>query len=246
MEESRVYPGPAVEELPAALDYVMPNGIVTPDDVSAAVRLGSSLGLASVSVPSGDADLAVRLLEGSQTAAASLVGWPFGLGSTAAKLYEARDLLRRGVKEIEFVVNLGKLAARQFQHVESELLQISKSCQENGALLKVVLETQHLAEDLKVIACKIVKRTEAAMVVTSAYPAEDGSEPANAALLKRVSKDVCAVSACAGGLEEALDRFGTGCTRLRTASPEALLAQLKAHVETLAQAPHPPSGAGPA
>lgn len=223
------------------LDYPVGPAIMTSEQVAGAVRLAESLGLASVSVPSSEADMAVRLLEGSGTKAAALVGYPYGASSTAAKLYEARDLLRRGVKEIEFVVNLGKLASREFQYIESELLQISQSCNENGALLKVIVEAPSIAGDLKVIACKIAKRVEAGLIVVSAYPAAESGPDADVALMKRVSKEVCGIAACASGLDQALGCQQLGCLRIRTAAPEELLAAWKSRLD----ASSPPS-AGPA
>lgn len=238
MDASQQPAGPTlpatVEALAAILDYPIEPAVLTSDEVSAAVRLAASLGLASVSVPSCEADLAVRILEGTGTASASLVGYPIGSGSTTAKLYEARDLLRRGVKEIEFVLNLGKLASRQFQYIESELLQISQSCHEHGAILKVVFEASKLAGDLKVIACKIAKRVEADMVVAEAFPSPEAGSDADLALLKRVSKEVCGLSGCADGLDQALSRHGLGCARIRCAAPRELLACWKARLDTMA------------
>lgn len=231
-----------VEELAGLLDYPVGPAILTAEQVARAVRKAASLGLASVSVPSGEADLAVRLLDGTQTAAAALVGYPYGASSTAAKLYEARDLLRRGVKEIEFVVNLGKLASREFQYIESELLQISRSCQEHEALLKVVFEASSMAEDLKVIACKIAKRVEAGMIISSAYPAAEAGPDADVALLKRVSKEVCGIVACASDLDQALSCQQLGCARIRSGAPDEIIAAWKAHLDAAAK----PSAGAPA
>jgi deoxyribose-phosphate aldolase len=233
--EQGIPPPATVEEFAALLDYPVGPAILTIEQVAGAVRRAASLGLASVSVPSGEADLAVRLLAGTQTAAAALVGYPYGSASTAAKLYEARDLLRRGVKEIEFVVNLGKLASREFQYIESELLQVSRSCQEHGALLKVVVEAPSIAEDLKVIACKITKRVEAGMIVSSAYPAAESGPDTDVELLKRVSKEVCGIVACASGLDQALGCQQLGCVRIRSSAPELILASWKSRLDAAAK-----------
>lgn len=239
---ARVNGPTTVEELAKALDYPVEAAPLASDRIAKRIRMAASLAIASVSVPSGEADLAVRLLEGTRTAAASLVGYPYGAGSTAAKLYEARDLLRRGVKEIEFVVNVGKLHSREFQHVESELLQISASCKDYGAILKVVLETGHLAGDLKVIAGKIAKRVEADIIVSGAYPAPDPGSDEDLVLLKRVSRDVCALGGCAAGLDQTLARLGLGCARIRCASPAAVLQDMEKRL----MADTAPSGSGPA
>ena len=91
-------------------------------------------------------------------AVGSVVSYPHGSSSTVGKLYETRDLLRRGVTEIDTVINLGKMISRQFQYVEMELQQMAEACHEGGAILKVAFENGYLTEDLKTIACKIVKR----------------------------------------------------------------------------------------
>ena len=112
-------------------------------------------------------------MNGSGVRVASTVGFPHGSSNTAAKLYEGRDLLRRGAKEIDMVINIGKMISRQFQYVETELLQMAKSCQESGALLKVDLFEVSLTEDLKIIATKICKRIEVDFVMRRLQPCGD-------------------------------------------------------------------------
>ena len=82
-----------------------------------------------------DVDNALRWLGPGSLIVGSTAGYPDGSTTTGAKLYEGRDLLRRGAREIEMVVNVGKLVSRQFQYVEMELLQMAKSCHESGAPL---------------------------------------------------------------------------------------------------------------
>ncbi len=53
------------------------------------------------------------------------------------------------------------MLSRQFQHVETEILQMSESCHQSEAALKIVFESAYLAEDLKNILCKMAKRTDA-------------------------------------------------------------------------------------
>jgi len=79
----------------------------------------------------------------------SVAGFPHGSTTTAAKLYEARDLLRRGAREIDMVLNIGKLISRQFQYVEMELAQMAEACHDAGAILKVIFENAYLTDELK-------------------------------------------------------------------------------------------------
>lgn len=124
-------------------------------------------GIACVTVRPCDLDLAVRILEGSSVKPASVVGFPHGTQTTAAKLYEGRDLLRRGARELNLVIGIPNLLSREFQHVQTELMQMSEACRREGALLNVILETGYLSDDLKIIACGCCERAEVDFVSTS-------------------------------------------------------------------------------
>ena len=92
---------------------------------------------------------------------ASVAGYPYGISTTGAKLYEGRDLIRLGVRELDFVLNPAAMISRQFQHVETELMQIVRSAHESGCNLTVVCNNRILPDDLKIIATRICKRVEA-------------------------------------------------------------------------------------
>ncbi|MEO8028912.1 MAG: deoxyribose-phosphate aldolase, partial [Bryobacteraceae bacterium] len=140
------------------------HSVVYPDlseeQVVEGCAIAREYGVAAVNVRPSDADVAVRWLEGSGVAVASIVGFPHGASTTPSKLYEVRDLLRRGVTEIDAVINIGKMISRQFQYVEMELTQLAQACHEGGAILKVVFENAYLTDDLKTIACRLCKRAE--------------------------------------------------------------------------------------
>jgi deoxyribose-phosphate aldolase len=184
-------------------------------------------GFGTVCVRGSDVDTAVRLCAGRGVKVASVVGFPHGGSTTAAKLYEAKDLLRRGAQEIEMVINLGKLRSRQFQYVEAEILQVAQACHESGARMKVVLENSVLSEDLKVIACKIAKRAEADVVKTATgFARRSAGWEEDLVLLKRVLKDMCEVEAGEGvdTLEGALRAYELGADWICTGQAEVVLA----------------------
>jgi deoxyribose-phosphate aldolase len=130
------------------------------------------------------------------------------------------------------VLNIGKLISRQFQYVETEILQISQTCHESGALLKVIFENAYLTEDLKIIACKICKRAEADFVKTSTGFAPSGATREDLILMKRVVKDVCRVKAAGGvrTLDQALEVYDLGCDRFGATQTAAILDAWKARL----------------
>jgi deoxyribose-phosphate aldolase len=229
------------EDLAQRIDHSLVRPELTDEDIAAGCRLALDYRVAAVFVRPSDADFAVRMLEGSSVKPGSVVGFPHGSSTTAVKLYEARDLLRRGVQEIDMVLNIGKLLSRQFQYLEMEVLQIAKACHENGAVLKVILENAYLTEDLKIIACKICKRAEADFAKTSTGFAPGGSTPQDLVLMKRVLKDYCGLKAASGirTLEAALEAYRLGADRIGATHTAAILDEWKAH---LAAQPQTPSG----
>ena len=98
--------------------------------------------MASAIVRACDVDLGVRQLAGQcrplrHASSAIRTASP----NTATKLYETRDLLRRGAKEIGVTIAVSKLLSREFQYVQTELLQLAEICHKESALLSVVFET---------------------------------------------------------------------------------------------------------
>src|SRR5580700_1362513 len=202
------------------------------EEVQTGCEIAKQYRIAAVTVRPSDTDLAVEWMKGSGVAVASVVGYPHGCSTTSVKLYETRDLLRRGVTEIDTVINIGKMISRQFQYVEMELEQMAKACHEVGAFLKVAFENGYLTDDLKTIACKIVKRTGADYARTSTpfgplpYSLED------VALMKRLLGDRAKIKASGGvrTITDVLELREAGCARIGTIATVAILEDWKKQV----------------
>ncbi len=192
--------------------------------LSEGCRDAMAAGLAAVLVPPCDAGEAARLLEGSPVELAAAVAAPYGWASTATKLYETRDLARRGVREVHVWLNLGQLVERRFQAVEMEVLQLARAAHESGARLRVRINETRLDRTLLVIATRIAKRGEA-----------DSASCENVASLA----DVLAVSkgqievalGCAVSGAEALQAVQAGAVRIGAAAAAAMAADWQARLE---------------
>lgn len=229
---------PTYEDVARMIDHSLLRPELSEEDVLEGCRIAAEYGVASVSVRPSDVDLCVRRLEGSGVPVGSVAGFPHGSSTTATKLYEARDLLRRGAKEIDMVINIGKLISRQFQHVESELLQMAQACHESGALLKVIFENAYLTTDLKVIACKICKKTGVDFAKTSTGFAPSGSNDDDLRLMVRHCGDVVGVKAAGGvrTIEKVLEVREIGCARIGATQTAAILDAWKAKLAEAARA----------
>jgi deoxyribose-phosphate aldolase len=215
------------------IDHSLVRPELTDEQVVAGCELAKRYQVASVSVRPCDVELAVRLLDGSGVAVGSLAGFPHGSSTTAVKLYEIRDVLRRGAKEVDMVINISKLLSRQFQYVEMELLQSTEECHKQGALLKVIFENAYLNDELKIIACRISARTEVDFVKTSTAFAPTGYTIEDLKLMRKHSPERVGVKAAGGvrTLEKALEVYEVGCSRFGATATASILDAWKARLD---------------
>ena len=237
-EQAAACPAPSTyDELAGALSLWLLRPALTEDALLAACREAAQMRLGSVLVFPEDVEAASRALEGAGVAVASTAGHPHGASATAVKLYEGRDLLRRGVREIVFVLSTAKLVRREFQHVETELMQIGRSCLEHGARLHAVVESGYLSEDLRVIATKICKRCDAAVLsVSGGLPPEPDWSVA-LGQFRRIAREELELGLMRqeASLDEILDAWSHGARRFACGNAAAVAAAWKARLEAQAE-----------
>ena len=129
---------------------------------------------------------------------------------------ENNDLLRRGAREIELVIGVPKLLSREFQHVQTELVQASETCRKEGAILKVTLETSWLTDELKIIACRCCERADVHFVKTSTGIAGGGATVEDVKLMRDTVGPDIGVKASGGirNQQDALAMVEAGATRI--------------------------------
>jgi len=214
--------------------------ILRPDwaerEAAQACELAKRLRLYSVTVRPCDIDVAVRILSGSTVIAGSTAGFPHGDSNTGVKLYEARDLLRRGAREIDMAINISKLRSRQFQYVDMEVMQMSEACRKEGATLRITLETGYLSDEEKIVACRMCGRAEVAVVKTATGFGPPAALSDVALLRKHLPEDAAVEAAEIDTLEHALESFESGAARFSTSDPAPLLTAWRMHLAALAAA----------
>lgn len=224
------------EGLAKMIDHSMVRPELTDEQVAAGCELAKRYQVASVSVRPCDVDLAVRLLNGSGVAVGTVAGFPHGSTTTAVKLYEIRDVLRRGAKEVDMVLNIARLLSRQFQFVETELLQAAEECHKQGALLKVIFENAYLTDELKIVACRISARAEVDFVKTSTAFGPGGYTLEDLKLMRAHTPEQIGVKAAGGvrTLDKALEVYQVGCSRFGATATAAILDEWKARLHETA------------
>ena len=157
-----------------------------------------------------------------------MAGFPHGSQSTAVKLYEARDLLRRGAREIDGVIAISRLLSREFQYVQTELQQMAEACHKEGAMLKATFETAYLTDELKIIACRVAERAGVDFIATSTGFAPAGGTLEDLLLMRRHAPRTMGVKAeGASTLDQLLEARQAGATRIGATQTAAILKEWK-------------------
>ena len=234
MDEIRqpaVEPIETYESLAGLLELTLLGPTLSADDVNEGCRVAREYGVAAVVVRPCDVEMVKRWMSGSGVKVASVAGYPYGVSTTGAKLYEGRDLLRIGVEELDFVLNPASMISRQFQHVETELMQIVRSAHESDVTLTVVCNNRTIADDLKIIATRIAKRVEADAIAVQHSDSDLG-------IIKPLLKDLLRLkrSDAVMTLEEALASREAGYSRMTTPNAAPILDAWKLRLAEQAKA----------
>lgn len=237
------------QDLAARIDFPLLGPAFPEQQISDGCDFARHYNLGSVTVRPSDAQLAVKWLDGSGVRVASVAGFPHGNETTTVKLYAIRDLISRGIGEIETCWNVGKLISRQFEYVEMELMQMAEECHKANVRLRVTLENHLLGLDHKVIGYKILKRAG----VDSARAAGIFGPP-----MPVVMDDLQLMIAKLGGrveidagkgpktLDELKSLYTAGCDRFALIQPAPVLDAWQREVDERAKAAAAAAGAQPA
>ena len=161
---------------------------------------------------------AKQLLQGTDVKVAAVVGFPLGAMTTAAKVFEAKEAVENGAREIDMVINVAKLKDGEFEYVENEIRQIKEAIGDN--VLKVIIETCYLTDEEKVKACELSLVAKADFVKTSTGFGTGGATYEDVKLMKSVVGDNAKVKASGGvrDKETAEKYVELGAERLGTSS----------------------------
>jgi deoxyribose-phosphate aldolase len=210
---------PTRAQLAARIDHTLLKPEATDEQVAALCAEAEELGTFSVCV--SPARLPLRPLEG--VVVCTVVGFPSGAVQPEVKAAEAARAVRDGAREVDVVVDLGKVKAGDWDAVEADVRGV---CDAGGVLVKVILESAALTRDELVEACRASERGGAGFVKTST-----GFHPAGGASVEAVRTMAATVGGrlgvkASGGIRDtatALAMLDAGATRLGLSGTRAVL-----------------------
>ena len=160
-----------------------------------------------------------------RTKICTVIGFPNGYSTTAAKRSETADAVKNGADEIDMVINLTDVKDGKFDKVLNEINEIKKSC--DGRILKVIVETCFLTEEEKVKMCEVVGKSDADFIKTSTGFGTGGATKQDVALFAKHISNGKLIKAAGGisDLKDAEDFISLGASRLGTSRIVKLVKQ---------------------
>ncbi|WP_295763753.1 deoxyribose-phosphate aldolase [uncultured Oscillibacter sp.] len=204
-----------LKEILGKCDHTLLAQGATWEEIRALCDDGIEYGCASVCIPASYVKQAADYV-GDKLTICTVIGFPNGYDTTAAKCFMASDAVDNGAGEVDMVIDIGWVKDRKWDELLAEIRAVKASCK--GRLLKVIIECCLLTDEEKIKMCEIVTASGADYIKTSTGFGGGGATREDVALFaKHVGPNV-KIKAAGGiaDLKDAEDFIRLGASRLGT------------------------------
>lgn len=167
-------------------------------------------------------------LRGTGVGVCTVVGFPHGTSTTAAKVAEARLAMDDGADELDMVVNPSKVIDGDWEYVERDIREVCDAVHSNGRVLKVIFECCLLTDAQKIELCRVCTRVGVDFVKTSTGYGRGGATVEDVRLMAANVGPSVRVKA-AGGIHDSAQLLAlreAGATRFGCSRSAEILAGL--------------------
>jgi deoxyribose-phosphate aldolase len=234
-----------VKELAKMIDHSILHPTFTDEDLKRECEVAVKYDVASVCVKPYAVKQAAEYIKGSDVVNSCVIGFPQGNSHTDVKVFETEKACQDGAKEIDMVVNIGKVLSGEWDYVQSEIKAINDVCKKHDALLKVIFENDYLRENdaAKIKLCEICTEVAVGWVKTSSgygfvkgpdgKYSYDGATEYDLKLMRKHAGPDVQVKAAGGvrTLDDLIKVKELGCTRSGATATIAMLEEARKRFE---------------
>ena len=204
-----------IEEILDKCDHTLLGQTATWEQIRAICDDGMKYHCASVCIPASYVKQAKEYV-GDKLPICTVIGFPNGYSTTAAKCFEASDAVDNGADEVDMVINIGWVKDGKYDLVLDEIKKIKAACK--GKLLKVIIETCLLTDEEKIEMCRVVTESGAEYIKTSTGFSTAGATFHDVELFAKHVGEGVKIKAAGGisSLEDAQRFIDLGASRLGT------------------------------
>ena len=204
-----------LKDILAKCDHTLLGQTATWEDIKAICDDGMRFKTASVCIPASYVKQAKEYV-GDKLAICTVIGFPNGYATTAAKCFMAHDAVQNGADEIDMVINIGWAKDGKWDEITKEIADIKGHC--HGKILKVIIDTCLLTDEEKIALCKCVSDSGADYIKTSTGFSKAGATFADVELFAKHVAPHVKIKAAGGisSIEDAEKFIALGADRLGT------------------------------
>ncbi len=204
-----------LSEILEKCDHTLLSQTATWEEIKAICDDGMRYKTASVCIPACYVNLA-KAYVGDRLAICTVIGFPNGYATTAAKCFMASDAVDNGADEVDMVINIGWAKMGLWEEITAEIAAVKTACK--GKILKVIIETCLLNDEEKIALCRCVTDAGADFIKTSTGFSAAGATFSDVELFAKHVGEGVKIKAAGGisSLEDAEKFIALGADRLGT------------------------------
>ena len=198
------------------IDHTLLKPDATPEQIAQLCYEARNHEFASVCVNPTHVKLCAQLLRGSLVKVCTVIGFPLGATPTEVKVFETETALRDGAKEIDMVINIGALKAKDYDCVAKDINAVVRMAHSAGAIVKVIIETALLDKEEITTSSMLAKEAGADYVKTSTGFSSGGATVEDIATMRQAVGPELGIKAAGGvkSYEDVRKMVEAGATRI--------------------------------
>lgn len=215
--------GQVRRDIAVLIDHTLLKPEASRDALRTLCEEAARYGFFSVCVNSANVRFCCNLLQETDVKVVAVVGFPLGAMSAQSKAFEARQAIRDGAREIDMVINIGKLKTGDFDCVFEDIVAVVAASRPYP--VKVIIEASALTDEEKVAASALASAAGARFVKTSTGFGKGGATVEDISLIRRVVGNRVEIKA-SGGVHSAQDADAlvkAGATRIGASASVAIV-----------------------
>lgn len=222
-------PEPVDIDIARMIDHTLLKPEATLDEIKKLCEEARQFHFASVCVNPGYVKYCYEQLKNSDVKVCTVIGFPLGATTTETKRFEAHQAIENGAKELDMVINIGRLKSGDYNYVFNDIQQIVLEAKPKKVIVKVIIETCLLSDEEKIKACLISKEAGADFVKTSTGFSKGGATAGDIALMRYVVGGSMGVKASGGvrSREDAELMIASGADRIGASASVKIVQNIK-------------------
>lgn len=207
-----------VEELAKMIDHTLLKAYISNEDLIKHCEDAKKYNFKTVAINNANVEFCKELLKETDILCDAAVGFPLEQSTIETKVFETRDVIEKGAREVDYVINIVEIKNRNWGYVEDEMRRIVEVCNERNIVSKVILETCYLTDAEKRKVCEIAAKVKPTYIKTSTGFGTGGATIEDIRLMKECVGDSIKIKASGGirNIDDAIAMIEVGASRLGT------------------------------